>query len=223
MTPNSFSEAGSHMKIEGVIFDSDGTLVDSETLSAHAISRILAEAGVTVTEDDILERFRGSRFALFAESLLRDYPVMNVEAFTQAFRVRSGELFAKDLKPMNGAEELVSSIRIEKCVASNGPRDKIDTCLGAAGLLPYFTGRIASAYEVQSWKPEPGLILHAASMMNVPPERCLLVEDSLAGVQAGLAAGVSVVGYRLSETARHALGTHVPVIQELAELRGFIG
>jgi HAD superfamily hydrolase (TIGR01509 family) len=210
------------VKIDGIIFDSDGTLVDSETLSAQTISGILADNGVSVSIDDILERFRGTRFATFAAELLADYPVAGIEDFTHAFRARSVALFSRELKPMNGALALVRDIRIEKCVASNGPMDKIETCLGVTGLLPHFIGRIASAYDVQSWKPDPGLILHAASIMRVSPDRCLLVEDSLAGVQAGLAAGVAVVGYRLSPKAQAALPYRVPVIQELAELRQFL-
>lgn len=210
------------MTIEGIIFDSDGTLVDSETLSARAIGQILREAGRQVSQDEVIERFRGCRFALFAESLLDDYPVMSIEAFTSKFRARSVALFAKELKPMNGAVELVSTITIEKCVASNGPREKIEKCLGVTGLLPFFEGRVASAYEVGSWKPDPGLILHAASMMGLPAARCLLVEDSLAGVRAGVAAGVRVVGYRLSREAQAALTQQVPVIQELTELAGYI-
>lgn len=215
-------EGNSPVKIEGIIFDSDGTLVDSETLSARAISQILFDNGAPVAVDEVLEHFRGCRFALFAQSLLQDYPVMDVEAFTREFRIRNVGLFSRELQPMNGAVELVSAIAIEKCVASNGPRDKIEQCLGVTGLLPYFADRIASAYEVQSWKPDPGLIVHASSMMGVTPNRCLLVENSIAGVQAGLEAGVFVVGYRLSTGAQAALGHRVPVIQELAQLHDYV-
>jgi HAD superfamily hydrolase (TIGR01509 family) len=209
------------VNIEGIIFDSDGTLVDSETLSARAIGEILADAGVPVSPDEILERFRGCRFALFAQALLHDYPVASIEDFTHAFRERSAALFSTELQPMNGALELVSAITIEKCVASNGPRDKLEKCLGVTGLLPHFTDRVVSAYEVGSWKPEPGLIRHAVALMGLAPERCVLVEDSLAGAQAGMAAGVSVVGYRLSAQTQNALNHSVPVIQELSELRNF--
>lgn len=210
------------MRIAGIIFDSDGTLVDSETLSARVISQIMHDAGVPVSAEAVLERFRGCRFAAFAESLLAQYPVLGVEELTTAYRERGTALYTRELKPMSGAAELVRSLTIEKCVASNGPRFKIEQCLGLTGLLPYFTDRIASAYEVRSWKPDPGLILHAAAMMKVPAGACLLVEDSLAGVQAGLAAGVQVIGYRLSASARAALGPQIPVIQELAEINKFI-
>jgi HAD superfamily hydrolase (TIGR01509 family) len=137
------------MRLAAIIFD-------SETLSAQVIVDSLADAGVFLRYEDILARFRGKRFALFAGALLERYPVMNIAQFTHAFR------------------------------------------------LPHFAGRIASAYEVGSWKPDPGLILHAASLMATPPGKCLLVEDSHAGVEAGLATGVNVVGYRLPAEVRRA-------------------
>jgi HAD superfamily hydrolase (TIGR01509 family) len=211
------------LNIDGVIFDSDGTLVDSETLSAEVIVEILRDFGADVRKDQILERFRGSRFAIFAASLLADFPVTDIGLFTQEFRTRTADVFADRLKPMRGAVELVSDLEIEKCVASNGPREKIELCLGVTGLLSYFEGRIASAYETGSWKPDPALILHAASMMNMPAHRCLLVEDSLAGVEAGLAAGVEVVGYRLSDQIQGALSRPIPVIRELHEVRQIAG
>jgi HAD superfamily hydrolase (TIGR01509 family) len=211
------------LNIDGIIFDSDGTLVDSETLSAEVIVDILSDFGATVPKDQVLERFRGSRFAIFAALLLADFPVMDVGLFTHEFRTRSVDVFAGRLKPMSGAVELVSDLAIEKCVASNGPREKIELCLGVTGLLPYFEGRIASAYETGSWKPDPALILHAASMINVPVHRCLLVEDSLAGVEAGLAAGVEVAGYRLSDEIQGALSRPVPVIKELHEVLQIAG
>lgn len=209
--------------MEAVIFDSDGTLVDSETLSAQVIVDILADAGTRQTHGAILERFRGCRFAQFASELLDDFPVMDVEQLTQAFRSRSSAVFATRLRAMDDALELVSGLAIDKCVASNGPREKIELCLGVTGLLPHFSGRIASAYEVGSWKPDPGLILHAASMMATPPGKCLLVEDSHAGIEAGLAAGVQVVGFRLPPSVRRALSRQVPVIDSLLDIRALIG
>jgi HAD superfamily hydrolase (TIGR01509 family) len=211
------------VNIEAIIFDSDGTLVDSETLSARVIAGILGDSGAPVSDEQVLERFRGCRFAQFAQSLLEDFPVMDIDRFTLEFRMRSTEVFARELKPMRGALELVSGLAMEKCVASNGPRDKIEMCLGVTGLLPYFEDRIASAYEVQSWKPDPGLIVHASSLMGVPVQRCLLIEDSLAGVEAGLAAGVQVVGYRLSDSVQGALSRRVPVISEFEELERMMG
>lgn len=210
------------MKIDGIIFDSDGTLVDSETLSAGVIVGILQEHGVDISHSIILEKFRGGRFSEFASSLLNDFDVLGVSTFTALFRERSAEVFATDLKPMPGAVELLQSLNVEKCIASNGPRDKIEACLGATNLLPFFKGRIASAYDVGSWKPSPDLILHAAAMMDVPPSNCLLVDDSVAGVEAGIAANVRVVGYRLTPEMQSTLSQPVNVIEDLLSLGDII-
>jgi len=94
---------------------------------------------------------------------------------------------------------------------------KIELCLKVTNLLPYFEGRIFSAYDVQSWKPEPGLFLHAAETMGVPPDRCVVVEDSLPGVQAGLAAGMQVFALWHSDHDAE-LPANVHIIRTLAEL-----
>ncbi len=97
------------------------------------------------------------------------------------------------------------------CVASSGPREKIELSLRVTGLLPHFVGRIFSAYEIGSWKPDPGLFLHAARSMGVEPNVCAIVEDSIPGVQAGLAARMPVFGYALeAESSRlQEAGAHV--------------
>jgi HAD superfamily hydrolase (TIGR01509 family) len=81
------------------------------------------------------------------------------------------------------------------CVASNGPLTKLEQALRLTKLDRHFSGRIFSAYEVGIWKPDPGLFLHAANAMNAAPSRCVVVEDSSIGVQAGVAAGMRVLGY----------------------------
>jgi HAD superfamily hydrolase (TIGR01509 family) len=112
--------------------------------------------------------------------------------FIPELRKRIADLFRDQLLPMPGAVELVRSLTIPCCVASSGPREKIELSLAITGLLPMFTDRIISSYEVNSWKPDPGLFLHAARMMGIPPEACAVVEDSPPGIQAGIAAGMQV-------------------------------
>lgn len=208
--------------IKGVIFDSDGTLVDSEILSAQVVVEMLAEQGIHIGFEEALQRFRGSEFAKFAAGMAIDHGLTGIEAFTHGFRKRSRERYAEALEPIPGAVELVSSLTLPKAVASNGPRDKLDTCLGKTGLLPYFTGFVFSAYDVGSWKPDPGLVLHAAAAMGVAPADCLFVEDSVAGIESGLAAGVQVVGYRLEPDVRARLSRQVPVIEHLMDVRNLL-
>lgn len=182
------------MAIKGVIFDSDGTLVDSENVAAGLLHIMLRERGIELTEAEVLRRFRGVQFAVFIAELCREYPSLEGEALIAAFRERSLELFRQGMAPMPGAKAFVASLDLPKSVASNGPRLKIETCLAQAGLLEYFE-HIASAYEVRSWKPAPGLIIEAAALMGLEPHECLLVEDSVAGAEAGLAAGAQVAGF----------------------------
>lgn len=183
------------MNIKGIIFDNDGTLVDSERVASGLLHRMLAEQGVALTADQVLERFRGVQFALFMADVALQAPQLDIDRFVSEFRAASLQLFRSGLAPMPGALEFVGQLALPSCVASNGPRDKIETTLKAAGLLPWFENRIVSAYEVNSWKPAPGLILAACRRLDLQASQCLLVEDSHAGVQAGLAAGTQVVGY----------------------------
>jgi HAD superfamily hydrolase (TIGR01509 family) len=211
------------VKIEGVIFDSDGTLVDSERIAARLLWEMLCSRRIDLPEQEVLDRFRGVQFAVFATRLAEEYPGFDKEAFMREFRTQSLVRFTQGMAPMPGALAFVSALQLPKCVASNGPRVKIETCLGTAGLLEHFDTRIVSAYEVQAWKPAPGLILEAARVLGVAPANCLLVDDSHAGVEAGLAAGTWVAGYGaedftpyLNEPRFHL----APTYQDVARLLG---
>jgi HAD superfamily hydrolase (TIGR01509 family) len=189
-----FSRSG-FVAIKGVIFDSDGTLVDSENVAAGLLHRMLAERAIELSQAEVLRRFRGVQFAVFVAELSKEHPSLEGEAFMAEFRHRSLDEFRAGLAPMPGALAFVEQLDLPKCVASNGPMLKIETCLTQAGLLQHFPGRLVSAYEVRSWKPAPGLIIEAARVLGLPPDECLLIEDSLAGAEAGLAAGAQVAGF----------------------------
>ena len=213
------------MAIQGLIFDCDGTLVDSEGLSVELMVALLAESGVAMDGDALMARFRGRRFATMLDELCGEFTLLDAEWLTAEFRARTPVLFRERLQAMPGALELVRNLEIERCVASNGPRNKIETSLTVTGLLPYFVDRIVSAYEVGAWKPDPALIRAAAASMKLPAEHCLLVEDSLPGVQAGLAAGVRVAAYRLGDEELGELGERarqVVRIGELADVRALL-
>lgn len=203
--------------IDLVLFDSDGTLVDSEIVMARAWEQYLPAFGVTITAEDALTRFKGISMLRIVEIFgqMRGEPF--ADTFIADFRAYLAVMLEKELQPIRGALELVQSLTIPFCLASNGPREKIDLCLGVTGLLPYFEGRIFSAYEVGSWKPDPGLYLHAANAMGVAPSRCAVVEDSVPGMLAGVAAGMTV--FALQEDAPHPdIPEGVHVVRSLDEL-----
>lgn len=97
---------------------------------------------------------------------------------------------------MPGIRELLNRLTLDFCVASSGPPDKIRTSLTTTQLIHHFEGRMYSSYDIKSWKPEPGIFLHAAAEMGYRPQDCLVIEDSLAGIQAAQAGGFEVLHFR---------------------------
>jgi HAD superfamily hydrolase (TIGR01509 family) len=117
------------------------------------------------------------------------------EGFVVEFRARCAARFELELEPVAGIEAVLAGLEVPFCVASNGPREKMDVSLRVAGLRDYFGSRIVSAYEVGVFKPAPDLFLEAARVMGADPRRCAVIEDSVAGVRAGVAAEMSVFAY----------------------------
>ena len=181
--------------IETVIFDCDGTLVDSETLTNEVLVGLAREHGVELSLAEALAEFAGGKMADVVAALEGRRGVPLPDAFVPDFRERMTAAFRKRLRPIDGATELLEALRLPCSVASSGPREKIELSLSLTGLRRFFDDRIFSAYEVGSWKPEPGLFLHAAKAQGVPPPRCAVVEDSLPGVHAGVAAGMQVFAF----------------------------
>ncbi len=178
-----------------VIFDCDGTLVDSEPLARTAWERALAAHGYALTDADA-DASVGLPYprvhAYFAERV----PLPAVEPFWGEL---SAELFAlidSDLVRFDDAVEAARELRsrgIPVAVASSSPRERLERTLGRAGLLEAFDVAV-SGDEVACGKPAPDMFLLAASKLGVAPEECIVVEDSPPGVQAGVAAGMTTIG-----------------------------
>jgi HAD superfamily hydrolase (TIGR01509 family) len=186
---------GRGLRRGAVIFDCDGTLVDSEPLARTAWERALAVHGYALTDEDA-EASVGLPYprvhAYYAERV--ELPA--AEPFWGEF---SGELFAlidRELVPFDDAVEAARELRrrgIPVAVASSSPRDRLDRTLSRAGLLDAFDVVVAGD-EVTNGKPAPDMFLLAAERLGVPPERCIVIEDSPPGVQAGVAAGMHTIG-----------------------------
>jgi len=185
------------MPIEAVIFDCDGTLVDSEWLANAALMECVAPFGLCMSTGEAMQSYVGGKMADCVADLERRLGRKLPDSFIPEVRKRTAEAFRTHLKPVEGAREVLANLRLPFCVASSGPMEKIELSLGLTGLAGFFArDRIFSAYDVDSWKPEPGLFLHAARAMGVPPERCAVVEDSLRGVEAGMNAGMRTFWFR---------------------------
>lgn len=207
--------------VRAVIFDCDGTLVDSEVPGLDAIYELACGLGLDLSRDEVLSQFRGARMAecvaWLAARLPDRSPSFEVE-FTQQVRDAMAARFRRGLEPLPGAYELLDRLHIPFCVATNGPREKVELTLSLTGLRPLVGERIFSAYEVGCFKPDPGLFLHAAVALGEAPEHCAVVEDSLPGLQAGLMAGMQVFSLHPENGLPADIVERVIFIRNLTEL-----
>jgi len=184
-------------QIKCVIFDCDGTLVDSEPLCCEALCKVFNDFGANLSMIDAINHFEGGKLAdILAKTKQRLGVKVSIDRLEPLYREYLDELFESQLKPMEGIFELLAlldSKDVEYCVASNGPRDKIERALQLTGLLPAFKGKIFSAFDTNSWKPEPDLVMYSAMNMGFRLEECLYVDDTPKGLEAGVRAGVKTV------------------------------
>jgi HAD superfamily hydrolase (TIGR01509 family) len=183
------------MNIELIIFDCDGVLVDSELISSQVMSDIFKSIGINMSPQAVFDKLRGgsmNKTIAFAESKIGKLPV-DIE---KEYRLRSYEAYRKEMTPIPGITEVLSKLSIAKCVGSNGPQSKIKLNLQITGLDQFFDEKcIFSAYDVNKWKPDPSLYLYAAEKFDLPPEKCLVIEDSISGATAAYNAGMRCLGY----------------------------
>lgn len=183
-----------------VIFDLDGTLVDSEGLCNQAFLNLLPQLDDTL--DTLIHRYRGKKLALILIDIESRLGHTLPDTFEQDYRQHVADLFSLELKPMPGVLDMLNVINFPKCIASSAPLLKIRQALEVSGIASYFGDHVFSSYEIDSWKPEPGLFLHAANAMGFQPHQCVVVEDSDVGVEAAIAAGMKVLKYSRHDEAR---------------------
>ncbi|MBD1388628.1 HAD-IA family hydrolase [Neiella sp. HB171785] len=181
--------------IKCVIFDCDGTLVDSELLCNMALSHELSDYGVAISAEQLVAQYRGVKLDHILSDIERHYEVTLNEEFIVTYRRHVAQLFDRYLKPCDGIEQALEQLSLPICVASSGPVAKIKHALELTQLASFFGNNIFSAYEIGSWKPDPTLFLHAAQTMGFAPAQCAVVEDSVVGIQAAQAAGMSPILY----------------------------
>ena len=213
-----------------VVFDCDGVLVDSERLNVRTWTAMMRDAGVDLTREQAVHAFVGKAYAdnrVTIAELTGAVPDPEWERTWRREFVRSHE----ELEPIPGAAAAVDEIRAaghDVCVASGSLGKAIDTKLERTDLAGRFAPAARfSAEEVERGKPAPDVFLHAARRMGFSPARCVVVEDSRAGVEAAVAAGMPVVGYRSEMTPGDWLADADTVIADMADLpvaiRGLTG
>lgn len=182
-------------KYKCVIFDCDGVLVDSEPISNQVMANMANENGANIDLDYALRNFKGGSLYKCIENIETLINNKLPQTFEKEYRERSNKAFKKYIKPIDGVKDLISSLNIPFCVASSGPRHKIELNLSLTGLLPLFKDNIFSCYDINKWKPDPAVFLWAAKTMGFKPEECVVIEDSLSGVTAALNGGFDVFAF----------------------------
>lgn len=214
--------------VELVIFDCDGVLVDSEVISCRAHADVLTRHGYPIDAEQVFHRFLGrstrqANLEIEAE-LGRSLP----EAYHTDLQDELFRSFAADLQAVPHIREALEAITQPVCVASSGSQQRMRVSLGRAGLYDRFAPHIYSAAQVARGKPAPDLFLFAASEMKALPARCLVIEDSVAGITGAVAAGMTVFGFcggshcrpAHSETL-HAAGARL-TFSDMRQLPGLI-
>ena len=195
-------------RFDAVLFDCDGVLVDSEPITNGVLRDMLEERGWTLTREDCMRLFVGK--AVKDEAALIEaktgQPV--TDAWLARFRERRNAGLERDLVAIANAEVAVNALhaRLDGRIACASGADlfKVKLQLEKVGLMRYFEGRIFSGHDLPRSKPFPDVYLAAAKAVGLPPARCMVVEDTVTGVTAGVAAGATVFGYSPPEAGHDA-------------------
>ncbi|UTD27161.1 hydrolase [Bradyrhizobium sp. WD16] len=211
-----------------VIFDCDGVLVDSEPISCRVHAQVLSRHGYPITAEEVRQRFLGRSARDANREVEAELGRALPEACDRERRRELLEALAREVTAVPHIHDILDRLTLPACVASSGAHDKIFTTLSRTNLHARFAPHIFSASEVARGKPAPDLFLFAAARMDRRPEDCLVVEDSVAGVTAAVAAGMGVIGYiggshcRPSDAGRLSAAGAPVVIDDMRELPALV-
>jgi HAD superfamily hydrolase (TIGR01509 family) len=184
---------------DAVLFDCDGVLVDSETITNRVLCTMLNEAGWAISQQECMRDFIGKTVRSQAALIESHTGRPLTDAWMAEFYERRNTALRAELVAIGGAVEAVRKIHAlcggRIACASGADRAKVEMQLAKVGMAPYFENHVFSGHELPRSKPFPDVYLAAAGALGVAPRRCLVVEDTVTGVQAGVAAGATVWGY----------------------------
>ncbi|MGV9944000.1 HAD family hydrolase [Streptomyces sp. NPDC003401] len=198
------------MRYDLVVFDNDGVLVDSESISNRLLAAHLTELGHPTSYEDSIRDYMGSAMHRIHDLVLERTGQRLPADFDDVFHARVFAAFERELKPVAGVTDVLEKLAadgVPYCVASSGSHERIRVGHRTTGLDRWFEdARIFSAQDVGKGKPAPDLFLYAAERMGVAPQRCVVVEDSPLGVRAAVAAGMDVYGFTAMTPAAKLAG-----------------
>ncbi len=178
-----------------VIFDCDGVLVDSEMIGCRTEATVFAAAGFHIDPDEIRRRFVGLSFKDQCAVLERERGWQLPPELLERVRQTNAAAFARELTAIAGIGPALDAIEGPVCVASSGLPERIKYTLGLVGLIDRFWPHVFSSAMVARGKPAPDLFLYAAERMGMAASECTVIEDSVYGIEAALAAGMRAFGF----------------------------
>lgn len=182
-------------RVDLVIFDCDGVIADSEVISANLLIEELLAYDIRIDADYVFRNFVGKSLPVVTEIIGERFETTLPPAFSSSYRTALREAFAAALRTTPGFLHMLDRLACPSCVATSSSAQRVADTLETLGLADYFGAAVFTASQVAHGKPAPDLFLFAAREMSTRPERCLVIEDSAAGVEAGLAAGMRVWRY----------------------------
>lgn len=208
---------------KAIIFDCDGVIVDTENISNQILKAMLSEQGLELDNETLHTKFTGitnKQSFINAENLLgRPLP----SDFPNVYRQRFRDIIEVALEPIEGVRALLNKITTPIAMATNASRREMNFKLDKIQLSEHFALRFC-VEDVENGKPAPDMYLKAAAALNVNPEDCLVIEDSIAGITAGRAAGMRVLAFSatLEKNIQLAAGAIqcFDTMEELEELLG---
>ncbi|KXX71460.1 HAD family phosphatase [Flammeovirga sp. SJP92] len=206
------------MKYKAIIFDCDGVLVDSESITMNVFIELFSAYGVEMSYDYAIKTLTGKAFDQIVEYVEEEYQITLNEDFEKQFRQKTFEAFKNDIQPIDGIKEVVSQLKIPFAVASNGPMSKMELNLKTTGLYPYFEGNMFSAYDLQAWKPDPKVFVTTAQHLGMQPSDCVVIEDSMSGVVAAQNGGFDVMVYVGHQEEEKYTSKGIKVFKDMKEL-----
>jgi HAD superfamily hydrolase (TIGR01509 family) len=180
---------------ELIIFDCDGVLLDSEVIACRVDAACLAEIGIAMPAEEVMDRYLGISAGAMCADIERRMACVLPPDFAATLHRRTAAAFESELEPMPGIEAALAALPQRRCVASSSTPERLRHALSLTGLLSYFEPHVFSATQVARGKPAPELFWFAARAMQVMPGACLVIEDSIPGVQAAVAAGMPAIGF----------------------------
>ena len=182
-------------KIKHILFDNDGTIVDSEIIAVRIMLRMLKPFGLNMTEEEYSHRFPGLRDRDIMAILRQEYGIVPPDDFIPQLHAEHIRLFDRELKAVPGMHRFFKSLKTPKSMVSNGSIRHVERSLRRVRLRHALDGHIFSAEQVERPKPFPDIYAFAMKRLNLHPEEVMVVEDSVTGVQAAKQAGLFVIGF----------------------------